>query len=264
MIMATEQELQDKELFDQIAAHYARKDVVQSSALARRSQLLAAMEPVLAQMPDLGTVVDVGCGVGAPALFLHGCYQRYIGIDQSPEMIEAARIFNREQDKAEFMAANVKTAVLPPNTADTILSIGALHHMTDLDEVMAQLVAIAKPGAHFVAIEPQNGNPLVQFMRWVRGKIDKGYSTDQIFFSEDELVTLFRRHGVNDLAVAFQGFTTPPFAQVILNPQALFVPLSRLAIGLDGWLHRYLRGPLQKLSFNIVLTGTFTKPEGGD
>lgn len=259
--MATEQELRDQELFDQIAAHYARKDVVQSSALARRSQLLAAMEPVLARVPDLGTLVDVGCGVGAPALYLHGRYQRYIGIDQSPEMIEAAHIFNREQGGAEFKAANVKTAVLPANTADVILSVGALHHMTGLDEVMARLVEIAKPGAHFVVIEPQNGNPLIQFMRWLRGKVDKGYSTDQIFFSEEELVALFRRHGVSDLVVAFQGFTTPPFAQVILNPQALFVPLSRLAIRLDGWLHHRLRRPLQKLSFNIVLTGTFTKPE---
>lgn len=257
--MATEQELRDQELFDQIAAHYARKDIVQSSMLARRSHLLAAMTPIFQQTPTLGTVVDVGCGVGAPALYLNGRYQRYIGIDQSPEMIEAARVFNRAQEQAEFMAANVKTAVLPPHTADVILSIGALHHMTDLDEVMAKLVQLAKPGARFVVIEPQNGNPLIQLMRWVRGKIDKGYSTDQIFFSEAELVALFQRHDIADLSIAFQGFLTPPFAQVIINPQALSVPLSRLTIRLDSWLHKHLRGPLQKLSFNIVLTGTFNK-----
>ena len=96
-------------------------------------------------------------------------------------------------------------------------------------------------------------------MRWVRGKVDKGYSTEQIFFSEQELVSLFSRNGVDDLTIAFQGFLTPPFAQVILNPQALFTPLSRLAIQMDSWLHKHLRGPLQKLSFNIVLIGTFTK-----
>lgn len=255
----THQEARDQALFDQIATHYARKDIIQSSMLARRSQLWAAVASTLQGLPNLGTVVDVGCGVGAPAAYLSGQYDKYIGIDQSPEMIEAAQLFNRQLDNVEFMAANVKTAVLPPHTADTILSIGALHHMTELDGVVTQLAQIAKPGARFVVIEPQNGNPLIQLMRWLRGKIDKGYSTEQIFFSEQALESLFARNGITDLTTAYQGYLTPPFAQVILNPQAIFVPLSRLAIQIDNWLHAHLRGPLQKLSFNIVLTGTFSK-----
>lgn len=257
-----EKEQRDQALFDQIAAHYARKDVIESSKLARRSQLLTAMTPIFAQTPHLGTVVDVGCGVGAPAAYISGRYDKYIGIDQSPEMINAAQIFNRDQPQAEFMAANVKTAVLPPHTADIILSIGALHHMTGLDEVIDKLAELAKPGAKCVVIEPQNGNPIIQLMRWIRGKVDKGYSTEQIFFSEQELVSLLTRNGVDDLEIAYQGFLTPPFAQVILNPQALFVPLSRLAVRIDNWLARHLRGPLQKLSFNIVLIGTFSGPKG--
>lgn len=251
------QEKRDQALFDQIAAHYARKDIVASSALARRGQLLSAMEPTLRQSPRLGTIVDIGCGVGAPAAYLAGHYDRYIGIDQSVEMIAAARVFNRDQAGAEFIADNVKTAVLPDNTADLILSVGALHHMTELNEVMAHLVQIARPGARFVVIEPQNGNPIIQRLRWLRGKIDKGYSTDQIFFSRQELAALFQRHGITRLAVAYQGYLSPPFAQVIINPQALSAPLSRLSVRIDNWLHQYLPGPLKKLSFNIVLTGGF-------
>ncbi len=258
----TDQEQRDQALFDQIAAHYARKDVILSSKIARRSQLLTAMTPIFAQTPQLGVVVDVGCGVGAPAVYLSGRYDKYVGIDQSAEMIDAAQIFNQDQTSVEFMAANIKTAVLPSHTADIILSIGALHHMTGLDEVVDKLAQLAKPGAKCVVIEPQNGNPLIQLMRWIRGKIDREYSTEQLFFSEEELVSLLTRNGVSDLEIAYQGFLTPPFAQVVLNPQALFVPLSRLAVRIDDWLAQHLRGPLQKLSFNIVLIGTFTGPEG--
>jgi len=260
--MMTQQEQRDQALFNQIATHYARKDVVHSSKLARRSQLLMAMEPVFAQTPHFGLVVDVGCGVGAPAAYLAGRYDSYIGIDQSTEMIEAARHFNRSQGNAKFIAANVKTVILPPHTADIILSIGTLHHVTGLDDVISKLAQLARPGARFVVIEPQNGNPVIQLMRWIRGKVDESYSSEQRFFSEQELVSLLSRNGVVDLEIGYQGFLTPPLAQVILNPQAIFVPLSRLAVQIDHWLARHLRGPLQKLSFNIVLIGTFTTPEG--
>ena len=72
----TEREQADRALFDRIAPHYAQKDVVASSALARQRQLLAAIETVLHQREDLGTVVDVGCGAGAPARYLAGYYAR--------------------------------------------------------------------------------------------------------------------------------------------------------------------------------------------
>jgi hypothetical protein len=47
------------------------------------------------------------------------------------------------------------------------------------------------------------------------------------------------RHGFQDVEIGFQGFCSPPFAEVILQPQFLAVPLSRLAVAglplpLDG------------------------------
>lgn len=255
--MPMRREVKDRSLFDAIAAQYTRKDVVRSAALARRGQLMAAMAPLLARGTELGTIVEVGCGVGAPAQYLHGRYQHYIGIDQSAEMIAIAQQFNREIPEATWLAENVKATSVPDNTADLILCVGALHHMTQLDHVVHSMIRMAKPGAGFVLIEPQNGNPLIQWMRRIRTKIDAGYSADQTFFSEQALRALLSRHGITELAVAYHGYLATPFAQVIINPQAISVPLSRLAIHVDRWLNRRLRGPLRKLSFNIVLTGTF-------
>jgi SAM-dependent methyltransferase len=251
-------ELADQALFDTIAEHYARKDSIASSSLARRSQLLSAIRPVLDAQPSLGTVVEIGCGVGAPARYLMGRYERYIGIDQSEEMIEAARLFNQGNTKANFLVRNARAPDLEPHVADTILSSGALHHMTELDEVMESLVRIARPGAYLVVIEPQNGNPILQLMRWVRGKMDPSYSCDQIYFSEQDLTDLFRGHGISDLSIDFQGFLSTPFAQVVLFPQVLSTPLSRAASRIDPWLADSLPGPLKRLSFNIVIIGRYT------
>ena len=252
-------ETRDQALYDEIATKYMRKDVVQSSALARKSQLLAAMQPVLDKRGTLGTIVDVGCGIGAPGVFLNGRYTHYIGLDQSAEMIEAGKQFNAGLSNVTLLADNVKESSVADETADLILCVGVLHHMTGLDDVMQSMVRMAKPGADLVVIEPQNGNPLIQFMRWVRTKIDAGYSEEQIFFSEQALLDLFQRHGITNLDIAYHGFLATPFAQVILNPQAVSVPLSRFAVKIDSLLNHRLRGPLRKLSFNIVLTGTFPK-----
>lgn len=247
----------DQALFDKIATEYARKDIVLSSALARKNQLLATLGSLLKENNKWDTIVDIGCGIGAPASYLYGYYQRYIGIDQSADMIDAATVFNRDHPEAIFLADNIKETQLTNHSADLILSIGALHHMTELDKVMESLVTIAKPRATFFVIEPQNANPVIQFMRWVRGYIDKGYSREQIFFSETELKELFGQHGIMDLRVTYFGYITTPFAQVIIPPQAISVPLCRMAIRIDNWLYAHLRGPLQKLSFNIVLIGVF-------
>ena len=250
-------ESRDQALFDRIAARYARKDTVLSSSLARREQLLLALRPVLQQTKSLGMVVDVGCGVGAPAQYLAGLYDRYIGVDQAEALIEAARVLYQAYPQAEFIAANIKEAAIPPHSADLILSDGGLHHMTNLDEVMEILRHLAKPGGWFVAREPQNGNPLLQAMRWVRGRTDDEYSAEQSYFSPQEMHQLCARHGLTDVTVTRQGFFVPPFAQVIINPQALSVPLSRLSVRLDKGLDAWLPNPLKRLSFNLVAIGRF-------
>lgn len=250
-------ESRDQAIFDESADQQARKDLLPASAIARESQLLAALRPIWNGVSSLGKIVEVGCGIGAPAKQLDGFYEAYVGIDQSPQMIAAARRFNVGNDRATFLADNIKTAAVAPKTADLILSIGALHHMTDLDSVMVRLHELAKPGARFVAREPQNGNPLIQGMRWVRGKLEGSYSEEQIFFSEKQLMALFRRHHIEDLQIVYQGYFTPPLAQVVMKPQAVFTPLSRLSVQLDEWFNWHMPKSLGKLSFNVAVTGRF-------
>ena len=250
-------EERDQALYDAFAQKQARKDLLPASSTARRSQLLSALGPILAQSPHLGTVVEIGCGVGAPAKYLQGHYERYIGLDHSTEMIGAALSFNKNNAQATFIAANAKLIPLPSHTADLVLSIGALHHMSELDSVVKALLRLAKPGAWLVVREPQRANPLIQGLRWLRTRLDGTYSEEQIFFSYQEVVDLFQRHSLCDLSIEYQGYFTPPFAQVVLSPQTITMPLSHMADKMDNWLHQHLPSPLNQMSFNLVVRAKF-------
>jgi len=247
----------DRQLFDRISDHYAKKDIVASTRAARQAIVARAVRPIVQKFDTLGTVVDIGCGIGAQAEYLDGAFERYIGIDYSRELVEIGRRRYGGRSNVEFVVANIKDRPLPENTADTILAVGALHHVTELGSVMESLAWLAKPGAKLIAIEPQRGNPVVQMMRWIRIKVDSNYSPDQHFFSRAEVDRLLIDHGLKDIDLEYQGFLTPPFAQVGIRPQWIFGPLSSLARGLEPVVEAVLQGPLGILSWNIVAYARF-------
>lgn len=257
--MQEQLEQKDRALFNKIASEYAKKDYFKSTSMARRYQLLYAIKPILDRLKIVDTIVEIACGVGASALYLKGLYKNYVGIDYSQELVEAARVFNSNNPNARFVISNIKLVQLQKHIGDIILAVGALHHMTELDKVMHSINDIAKPGGYFVAIEPQSGNPAVQIMRWLRTKIDRSYSIDQQFFSKNELYDLMDNNGMTEIEIEYQGYFSPPFAQVIIPPQILTIPLSRLAIYLDGLLDKHLPGILKSLSWNIVIRAKFSQ-----
>lgn len=252
-------EKQDAKLFNRVAYKYAKKHIVPSSREARKAGLLLAIQPLLDKNKNLGTIVDIGCGIGATAKYLSGHYNRYIGIDQSKKMIEYAKSLHKLNPKAEFIAKNIKDKGLPKNIADVILLLGALHHMTELDKAMKAILRIGKPGATIVAIEPHAGNPLIRFMRKIRGYIDSSYSKKQISFSSKDLYHIFKKNKLSNINIDYHGFFKPPFAQVVMYPQVIFYPLSKMAINLDKWLHKHSPLFLRKLSFNLVVIAKINK-----
>jgi ubiquinone/menaquinone biosynthesis C-methylase UbiE len=252
-------EQKDRDLFNDIADKYSRKDYAKSSSIIRQYQLFFALGPVLKTTPKLGTIVEIACGIGAPARYLDGLYEKYVGIDYSEQQNKAGRRFNQGNSKASFVTANIKEVDLPETQADLIFAIGALHHMTEHEKVFAALRRLAKPGAYFVAIEPHRGNVLVQFMRWARAKLDKGYSDDQEYYLEDDLRSLLVKGGLVDIEIAYEGYLSPPLAQVVIPPQFITARLSYIILTIDRFLDRNLPSFAKKLSWNIVARGKFPR-----
>lgn len=255
-----EKEVNDQQLFDKIASEYSRKDLVPSSMIARRYQLLAAFKPILKTQKKIGLVVDVGCGVGTAAKYLKGKYSSYIGIDQSKKEIDLAKSLYKNNKNVKFIALNIKEVNLSQK-ADVVLCLGALHHMTDLRQVFQALRNIAKPEAILLIVEPQKSNLFINLLRNFRKMLDHSYSKDQVYFEEKELTGIFKRAGLTQIKVDFQGFFTPYFAQVIIPPQVITQYLSTLATFFDSFLNHLPRALKKFFSFNIIISARFPKDE---
>jgi len=231
-------ESKDKNLFDRIGDKYAAKDTYIPSSDARRFQvetLMTFIEQVHGKS-KFKNILDVGCGVGANASYLENNYDHYTGIDYSDKLIEIA---NEKfgNDKARFLNINLKE-YKGYSDCDLIMGVGVLHHITDLDDTLKWFRSQSRDGTIFAFIEPQKGNPIIQFMRSLRKNLDKSYSEDQVFFTKGEIDGHFTKAGFRVDKLYFFGYFSIPFAQVILKPEWLIHPIVKCSIRIDRWIQK--------------------------
>lgn len=98
---------------------------------------------VIAQAADFSgcSVLDLGCGTGDLKAFLDERFTdlRYLGIDQMPEFIEAARLRFATQRDTEFALAHFDIAPLPQ--ADIVVASGALGYRSASPHWVFNMVA---------------------------------------------------------------------------------------------------------------------------
>ncbi len=98
---------------------------------------------VIAQAIDAAdsTVLDVGCGTGDLKQFLDERFQgvSYLGIDQQPEFIAAARARYRGDDSAVFIEGNADRLALP--RADVVIACGLLGYRSANPRHVFQTIA---------------------------------------------------------------------------------------------------------------------------
>ena len=252
-------EQEDRKLFDSIAQQYAKKDQVLSSKIARKYQLMRVVEPLIGSEAPAGCLLEIGCGSAASAGFLKDFYLHYIGIDHSAQMIEVAKSLNQGNKAVRFIHANAREKFKLDTRVDVVLAVGVLHHIIELDQVFSALKECVVPDAHFYALEPSAANPIVQGLRSIRARVDSGYSADQIYFKDSELRELLHRNGLSSIEIIPQGFFTPPFAQVVIDPQLVSVPLAKLAVCLDQIIDKYCCKLFSPLSWNYCIRARFPK-----
>ena len=99
-------------------------------------------------------LVDIGCGPGdilddLPSL-------EYVGVDISAPYIEDARA--HYGDRGHFIVGTAASLTTEPKaqSADTVMCLGVLHHLSDDDarEVLDVAERILRVGGRFVALEP--------------------------------------------------------------------------------------------------------------
>lgn len=255
--MTHSQSKNDKALFDNIASQYARKDMLPATRIPRKYQLSVALQPIFNLTENLGSVLDVGSGIAAPAEYFNGAYDSYLGLDHSEAMVRAGQDFHKHRDNVTLITGDILNVDLSGKNFDLVLLCGALHHMPDVKSVLDKLHAYSKRGAWIVAIEPQRANPLIQCARYIRKKIDPAYAQDQYFFSRSELVRLFEMTNYRDISYQYQSYTSKPFGQVVLPFDIIMRKISKLTVHVDSFLDARMPNFLRFLSWDIIIRARF-------
>ena len=94
-------------------------------------------------------MLSLGCGAGTLELMLarHGAFRRCDAWDLAAGGIEQARAAARAagEERIEFAVADLETAAIEPGTYDAVWFNSSLHHVTDLEGVLARVARGLKP-----------------------------------------------------------------------------------------------------------------------
>src|SRR6266576_4597776 len=114
-------------------------------------QFMKSMLPQSAQ-----TIVEVGCGNGYLSLELARDGHDVIGIDVSPDIIEVAERSSAAHPQPpgfgslRYLCEDVNAWQAPEARFDCVIFNRSLHHLSALQETMAQVQRLLKPGGRII------------------------------------------------------------------------------------------------------------------
>lgn len=107
-------------------------------------------------------IADLGCGSGVFTGLMHRRGFDCVGVDLSPKLIRIAR---QAHPGIDFQEGDIERLPFPDNSFDGVLLAGVLHHLPELSKCAAEIKRILKPGARFVAFDPNRMNPAMYLYR---------------------------------------------------------------------------------------------------
>ncbi len=241
-------EKSDKELFDRIATSYAMKDQINYCRVARKLRLQSTLRN---SDKPIKSLLEIGCGCGYTADYLSNQINRFVGIDYSKELIKYAELNNSDKD-VKFICENINDFQTEEKFS-VILMIGVLHHMPEPSKILSHIKQFLTKDGTVIINEPQRGNPMITFLRYLRKRLDKNYSSDQVEFSEQDLIDMFNNSGY-EINIYSQGFLTTPFAETTFFPRIIGLPLIYILKIIDQFFEKIFNSKLlRRFSWNIII-----------
>ena len=102
-----------------------------------------------------GNVLDVGTETGDFIKILMkvlGDYQSFTGIDISEDDLKKAKE-KLEDAPVNFLLMNAETMTFRDNEFDTVCISHSIHHLENIDTVLAEMYRVLKPGGYFIIQE---------------------------------------------------------------------------------------------------------------
>lgn len=113
---------------------------------------------ILGQLPP-GTALDAACGTGRHAEYLARLGHKVIGVDNSREMLAAARA---KMPRGEFREGDLHLLPVPDRHVDLVVCALALAHVAEFAPVLAEFVRVLRPGGDLVISDTRHEWPIVQ------------------------------------------------------------------------------------------------------
>jgi len=113
---------------------------------------LIALKAFLNKISTIGTIVEVGAGFGrlTPAYFYRA--RRSILTDPSAKLLKIAREEFLDRKNIRIIQAGIESLPdkIRPGTADLVIMVRVLHHITNLDEAFPTINRLLTPGGYFI------------------------------------------------------------------------------------------------------------------
>jgi SAM-dependent methyltransferase len=197
----------------------------------------AAALTLLDPQPD-ELILDIGCGDGTLTKQIGLAGARAIGLDASPEMVEAARAKGVDAFVADAQAFDLKTQVARFGRFDAAFSNAALHWMLDPASVAAGVFALLRPGGRFAGEMGGEGN--LEILRGgLRDElVARGYDVPvvdpQWYASPEEFAGIYQAAGFGPIEAWLIDRPTP------------------LPTGIAGWVKTFRSGWLDVCGVPVV------------
>ena len=150
-------------------------------------------------------ILDVGCGAGLLTEPLSRMGGSVVGIDPSPQLIEAARLHAAEMNLAiDYRATTAEALAEFGERFDVVLILEVVEHVTDVAEFVAGAASLVKPGGLLVA-STINRTMKAFFLaiigaEYVLRWLPRGTHTYDKLVTPDELTAAFRTAGLTPAA----------------------------------------------------------------
>jgi len=198
----------DATFWDRIADRYAARPVKNMTAYEQ------TLERTRAYLRDTDTVLELGCGTGTTALRLAGDAGQITATDIAPRMIAIARgkIAAQGADNVAAEVATAHDAPVPARGYDAVLGFNYLHLLPDMEETLARVHAMLRPGGLFISKTVCLGAaPHLRALIWVMQRLGKAPHVRFL-----DVATL-------EAAIAAQGFEIVETGDYPARPVSRFV-----------------------------------------
>ncbi|MDH3642886.1 MAG: class I SAM-dependent methyltransferase [Gammaproteobacteria bacterium] len=137
---------QSARFWDRIAERYSRQPIGDEAAYQKK------LEITRKYLRSDMKVLEIGCGTGSTAI-AHAPFVKHIqAIDISAKMLEIAR--GRASavpvSNVTFERSRIDQFSAPAQSFDAVLGLSILHLLDNMEEVVAQVYRLLKPGGVFV------------------------------------------------------------------------------------------------------------------